>query len=81
MSHSIDRAGRVVIPAEIRRALRLDPGTPLRIFERDGCVVIEPVSPPMRLVRRGRGLVAEVEGRVPDLTADEVRAILERVRR
>jgi AbrB family looped-hinge helix DNA binding protein len=33
--------GRVTIPASIRRAAGIEPGTPLAIYEEDGRVIIE----------------------------------------
>lgn len=39
----IDDLGRVVIPKEIRRALKIKEGDPLEIFtERDGSVILKP---------------------------------------
>ena len=39
----IDDLGRVVIPKEIRRALKIKDGNPLEIFtERDGSVILKP---------------------------------------
>lgn len=79
METTIDGAGRVVVPKAIRTALGLSAGTTLRISEQDGCIVMEPVPAPMRLVRRGKGLVATAD--LPPLTAEEVRAVLESGRR
>lgn len=42
----IDELGRVVIPKEIRRTLRIREGTPLEIFtDRDGEVILKKYSP------------------------------------
>lgn len=42
----IDDLGRVVIPKEIRRTLRIKEGTPLEIFtDRDGQVILKKYSP------------------------------------
>ena len=46
----IDDLGRVVIPKEIRRTLRLREGTPLEIFtDREGEVILKKYSPMMEL--------------------------------
>ena len=46
----IDDLGRVVIPKEIRRTLRLREGTPLEIFtDREGETILEKYSPMMEL--------------------------------
>lgn len=83
MQATIDGAGRVVIPKPIREAAGLRPGTELEITERDGRVHIEAVSRPMRLVERDGFLAAEIEGQdeEPPLSTQEVRELLERVRR
>jgi AbrB family looped-hinge helix DNA binding protein len=83
MRTTIDGAGRIVIPKQIRDSAALRPGQELEVIERDGRIEIEPVSAPMRLVERDGFLAAEVDpeaGGVP-LTADAVRDILERTRR
>ena len=42
----IDELGRVVIPKEVRRQLRIKEGDPLEIFTtREGEVVLKPFSP------------------------------------
>lgn len=46
----IDDLGRVVIPKEIRRTLRLHEGTPLEIFtDREGEIILKKYSPMMEL--------------------------------
>ena len=58
MKTTIDNAGRLVIPKEIRREARLAPGMPLDVRWRDGRIEIEPAPAPVRLQRRGHLLVA-----------------------
>lgn len=42
----IDDLGRVVIPRELRRALKIKEGDPLEIFTtREGCIVLQKYSP------------------------------------
>jgi AbrB family looped-hinge helix DNA binding protein len=86
MRTTIDAAGRVVIPKQLRHAASLEPGQELEITERDGRIEIEPVSAPVHLVERDGFLAAEVAAEVADedataLTASEVRELLERTRR
>ena len=46
----IDDLGRVVIPKEIRRTMRLAEGTPLEIFtDREGQIILKKYSPMMEL--------------------------------
>jgi AbrB family looped-hinge helix DNA binding protein len=81
MRTTIDAAGRVIVPKAIRDALGLTEGTALEIEVRDGAVVLEPPLTEVKLVRQGRGLVAQPERRLPKLTAEEVRRTLETGRR
>ena len=83
MKTTIDRAGRVVIPKPMREELGLRGGEELEITAREGRIEIEPASPPMALVERDGFLAAEIEGDdpPPTLTADDVREVLERLRR
>ena len=83
MNTTMDAAGRLVIPKEIRRRAGLRPGMPLDVRVRDGRVEIEPSALPVRLVRRGRLLVAVPEAECSPLTAEtveETRRALERER-
>ena len=81
MRANLDAAGRIVVPKALRQALGLRPGQPLEIRASDGRLEIEIAPTPMRLKKRGRGLVAVPEENLPPLTAEEVRATLERIRR
>lgn len=76
MKTTIDAAGRLVIPKEIRKQAGLTPGTPLEVRFRDGVVEIEPVPLKVGLVREGRFLVAVPleDVSVPVLTSEEVEA-------
>jgi AbrB family looped-hinge helix DNA binding protein len=58
MRTTIDKAGRVVIPATIRERAGLVPGADLEVTLDDAGVRIERVAPGPRLVRVGRRLVA-----------------------
>jgi len=81
MKAVIDRAGRIVVPKPLRQALGLTPGQLLEIRAGDGRLEIEIASTPMMLKKRGKGLVAVPEAKLPPLTAEQVRDTLERVRR
>ena len=81
MKTTIDSAGRLVIPKALRTELKLSAGMPLEIRVRGGVLEIEPASVPMRLVRRGRGLVATTDEPLPFIGADEAREVTESLRR
>ena len=81
MRTTIDAAGRLVVPKPLREALGLAPGQVVEVSIADGRLEIEPAPTRMRLVRRGRGVLAVPEHRLPPLSAEEVRSTLERVRR
>ncbi len=51
---TIDDRGRVLIPAEVRRRLRLRPGQRLRLEVSGTSVVLTPVVPKPRRVRANR---------------------------
>lgn len=81
MEAAIDRAGRVVIPKPLRDSLGFEPGQVLDITEHDGRLEIEAAPTPMHLRSSQGEVVAVPEVDLPPLTADAVRATLERVRR
>ena len=58
MRTTIDRAGRVVIPAAIRERARLAPGTEIDVTIEDGSVRLIRRVPGPKLVRVGKRLVA-----------------------
>ena len=74
---TMDAAGRLVIPREIRREASLEPGVPLEVRWRDGVIEIEPQPLAVTLQRKGRLLVAAPKGKVPRLRT----ATVERTRR
>ena len=74
MKTTIDAAGRLVIPADVRRAAGLEPGMPLDVRFDDGAVLIEPATTPVTMKRRGRFLVAQASRAVPALTERTVQA-------
>jgi AbrB family looped-hinge helix DNA binding protein len=58
MRTTIDKAGRVVIPAALRERVRFTPGAELEITEDDAGIRLERVAAGPRLVKVGRRLVA-----------------------
>jgi AbrB family looped-hinge helix DNA binding protein len=70
MRSTIDRAGRVVIPASIRERAGLTPGSELEITEDELGVRLQRVAPGPKLVKVGRRLVAR-----PSVAADKRPAI------
>ena len=72
MQTTIDSAGRLVIPSEVRRAAGIQPGMSVEVRYRDGRVEIEPAPLPVRLERRGRWMVAVIQTMVPPLGVDSV---------
>jgi AbrB family looped-hinge helix DNA binding protein len=81
MKIAIDAAGRIVVPKPLREALGLKPGQLLEIRAGEGRLEIEVAPTPMRLQKRGKGVVAVPEAELPALTAEQVRETLERTRR
>ena len=81
MKVTIDAAGRIVVPKPLRQALGLIGGQSLEIRTGDGRLEIEIAPTPVRLKKRGRGVVAVPDAELPALTAEQVRDTLERIRR
>lgn len=77
MKISIDAAGRLVIPREVRRAAGLEPGMPLDVRVEEGVVVIEPAPTPVIMARRGRFVVAQPARPVPTLPLLKERTVRE----
>lgn len=77
MITTMDAAGRLVIPREIRREAALEPDTPLEVRWRDGVIEIEPQPLAVTLEQKGRLLVA-----TPAIKAAPLRtSTVERTRR
>jgi AbrB family looped-hinge helix DNA binding protein len=67
MTITMDAAGRLVIPSEIRREAGLEPGVPLDVRWREGVIEIEPQALRVALTRRGHLLVASPADPAPTL--------------
>jgi AbrB family looped-hinge helix DNA binding protein len=72
MITTMDVAGRLVIPKEIRERAGLKPGQPLEIRCHNSRVEIEPAPMKVKLVRKGRLLVAMPKRPVDPLTSEVV---------
>ncbi len=81
MKTTIDASGRLIIPREIRREAGLTPGTRLEVRLREGRIEIEPAQLPVKLVRKGRLLVAVPQKEVSPLTAETIERTRTNVRR
>lgn len=80
MRSTIDKAGRVVIPASIRERAALTPGTELEVTLDETGVRLERVAPGPRLVRVGRRLVARPTVSFDARPAVDVAALIEEER-
>lgn len=80
MRTTIDRAGRVVVPKEIRRRLHLLEGGDVEIDERDGVIEIRPALTEFRVATGEGGLVAVPAEPLPPLTDEDVRETIDRLR-
>jgi AbrB family looped-hinge helix DNA binding protein len=83
MKTTIDSAGRLVIPREARREAGLVAGATLEVRVSEGQVILEPETRPVKLVRKGRLMVARASdgGTAPHLTTESIertRSILRR---
>ncbi len=81
MKVAMDSGGRIVVPKALRDALGLKPGQLLEIRAAEGRLELEVAPTPMRLEKRGKGVVAVPEAELPALSAEQVRETLERTRR
>ncbi len=81
MKTTLDAAGRIVVPKPLRQVLGLKPGQLLEIRAGDGHLEIAIAPTPMKLKKRGKGVVAVPDSELPALTAEQVRDTLERIRR
>ena len=77
MRTTIDKAGRVVIPASIRERAGLTPGTELEVVDDELGVRLQRVAPGPRLVRVGRRLVARPTVAAGARTSVDVAALVE----
>ena len=80
MRSTIDKAGRIVIPAAIRERAGFAPGTTLEITADETGIRIERIAAPPRLVRIGKRLVARPTTAADERAAIDVAALIEEER-
>ena len=80
MRTTIDKAGRLVIPAPFRERAGLEPGTVIEISLDDTGVRLERVADGPRLVRVGKRLVARPTASADTRPAVDVPALVEEER-
>ena len=80
MRSTIDKAGRVVIPASVRERAGLTPGTNLEITVDETGIRLERVASGPQIVRVGKRLVARPTVSVDDRPAVDVAALIEEER-
>jgi len=80
MRTTIDKAGRLVIPAAIRDKAGLAPGTTIEISLEETGVRLERIAAGPRLVRVGKRLVARATVAADDRPRIDVAALVEEER-
>jgi len=80
MRISIDKAGRIVIPASIRERTGLVAGAELDLTLEDSSIRLQRVAPGPRLVKVGRRLVARPSAPSDSRPAVDVAALVEEER-
>ena len=80
MKTTIDRAGRVVIPAALRERAGLAAGTEIEVTLDDAGIRLERVAPGPRLVKIGRRLVARPSASPRSRPKVDVAALIEEER-
>jgi AbrB family looped-hinge helix DNA binding protein len=78
MRTTIDKAGRMVIPAAVRSALGFRPGQEVEVRVVDAWMEIEPVRTPVHMEESEDGLpVLVTDGPDEPVTVEEVRQAIE----
>ena len=80
MKTTIDKAGRVVIPAPARERAGLRPGTELNVVVEDFAIRLTRRVPGPKIVRAGGRLVARPSVAVRDITPVDVARLVEEER-
>src|SRR5947207_14285739 len=80
MRSTIDKAGRVVIPAALRERAGFPPGSELEVTLDDSGIHLERMAPGPRLVKVGRRLVARPLASADARPSVDVAALIEEER-
>ncbi len=80
MKSTIDKAGRIVIPAAVRARVGLKPGTELEIIADDIGIRLIRTGPAPKIVRRGKRLIARPSGEPKELPDVDLVAMVEEER-
>jgi bifunctional DNA-binding transcriptional regulator/antitoxin component of YhaV-PrlF toxin-antitoxin module len=81
MRIGIDAVGRLVLPKALRAELGITGATELEVVARDGVIELAVADVPAHVGERDGSPVIIAERDVPPLTAEDVRAAIDRVRR
>jgi len=80
MKTTIDKAGRVVIPAAVRAKVGLQPGAEIDVLVEEGSIRLVRAVPRSKLVRVGKRLVARPTADSRSLPPVDVAALIEEER-
>lgn len=80
MKTTIDRAGRIVVPQALRRALGLQPGSEIELRAADGIIEMEPLPLEVRMEPRGGLLVAVAKAPVPPMPESVAQGVITTLR-
>jgi AbrB family looped-hinge helix DNA binding protein len=80
MKTTIDRAGRLVVPRQLRQAAGIRPGEAVELMAKDGAIIIRPAETEMRLEKQGRFMVIVPEVPIEPLGEEIVTKTLEEIR-
>ncbi len=80
MKTTIDKAGRLVIPAAVREKLDLKPGTVLEVLVEDFAVRLVRAVPGPKIVRVGNRIVARPTAKPKDRSKIDVARLIEEER-
>jgi AbrB family looped-hinge helix DNA binding protein len=80
MKTTIDGAGRVIIPAIIRKKAGLKPGTMLEVVADDIAIHLLPTAPSPKLVRKGKRLIAKASVKPNELPEIDLASLIEEER-
>lgn len=81
MRTTIDAAGRIVVPKDMRDRLRLTGGAEVEVVERGGAIEITPAPARVEIVDTPEGPVAAALDDLPPLTDADVRDVIDAGRR